>query len=52
MSLLNNSNKGKGKKKGKQPAAKSGSTIVPKGSTNSKAAAKNTRITGRSQRGS
>ena len=52
MSLLNNSNKSKGKKKGKQPAAKSGSTVAPKGNTNSKAAAKNTRIANRAQRGS
>jgi len=52
MSLFN-TNKNKDKKKGNQPAGKPGFT-APKGnnSSNSKAAAKNTRITGRSQRGS
>lgn len=51
MSLLNNSNK-KGKKKGSQPVAKSGNSLIPKGSSNSKGAAKSTRVASRSQRGS
>jgi len=50
MSLFN-TNKNKDKKKGNQPSGKPGFT-APKGKSNSKAAAKNTRITGRSQRGS
>jgi len=50
MSLFN-TNKNKDKKKGSQPSGKPGFT-APKGKSNSKAAAKNTRITGRSQRGS
>jgi hypothetical protein len=52
MSILNTS-KDKDKKKGNQNTGKPG-FAGPKGksNTNSKAAAKNTRITGRSQRGS
>ena len=51
MSLLNNSNKGKDKKKPGQPHAKPG-MMVNKGSVNNKTSAKNTRVTGRAQRGS
>jgi hypothetical protein len=52
MSILN-TNKNKDKKKGNQNNAKPGFPGAKgKSNTNSKAAAKNTRITGRSQRGS
>lgn len=51
MSLLNNSNKGKGKKKGTQPASKPGNSLIPKGNSASKGA-KNSRVASRSQRGS
>jgi hypothetical protein len=52
MSILN-TNKDKDKKKGNQNAGKPGFPGAKgKSNTNSKAAAKNTRITGRSQRGS
>ena len=50
MSILNNNNK-KGKKKAAPLTGKSG-FLTPNVKSNSKAAAKNTRITGRSQRGS
>ena len=51
MSLLNNSNKKKNNKKA-QPQ-KGGSPFAgPKGKTNSKAATRNTKLTGGSQRGS
>ena len=49
MSLFN-TNQNKDKKKGNQGAGKSGLQAA-KAKTNSKAAAKNTRVTGRSQRG-
>ncbi|MET0242035.1 MAG: hypothetical protein ABW174_01145 [Flavitalea sp.] len=54
MSILNtNKNNDKDKKKGGLQTGKPGfGGTKGKGSTNSKAAAKNTRITGRSQRGS
>lgn len=52
MSILN-TNKNKDKKKGNQNNARPGFPGAKgKSTTNSKAAAKNTRITGRSQRGS
>jgi hypothetical protein len=52
MSILN-TNKDKDKKKGQQSNSKPGlQGNKGKSTTNSKAAAKNTRITGRSQRGS
>ena len=52
MSILN-TNKNKDKKKGNQNAGKPGFPGAKgKSTTNSKGAAKNTRITGRSQRGS
>lgn len=50
MSLFN-TNKDKNKKKGTQQAGKPG-FAAPKAKSNTKAAAKSTRITGRSQRGS
>lgn len=50
MSLLNN-NKNKGKKKGDQPRAAPGFP-VSKGKSQNKSAAKQTRLTGRSQKGS
>jgi hypothetical protein len=50
MSLLNN-NKNKDKKKGNQPANKAGFQSN-KVKTNSKAATRNTKLTGGSQRGS
>lgn len=50
MSLFN-TNKDKDKKKGKQAAGKPGQ-LGPKGKSNSKSAAKSTRMTGRAQRGS
>ncbi len=50
MSLFDSS-KNKSKKKGNQTPGKPGFQ-APKGKSNSKAAAKNTRITGRAQRGS
>lgn len=53
MSLLNNSNKTKDKKKPNAQQVKPG-IQAPKGNTSSKGAAgaKNTRVTGRAQRGS
>ena len=54
MSLLNNSNKGKGKKKGSQQTGKPGNTgnsLIPKGNSASKGS-KSSRIASRSQRGS
>jgi len=52
MSLLNNNNKKKkGGKPGAQQASKSG-FIPTKGKANSKAATRNTKLTGGSQRGS
>jgi hypothetical protein len=52
MSLLNNSNK-KGKGNAKQQGTKQAGVNLPKTKgNNTKAAAKTTRITGRSQRGS
>ena len=50
MSLFN-TNKDKDKKKGKQAGGKPG-LQGPKGKSNSKSAAKSTRMTGRAQRGS
>jgi hypothetical protein len=50
MSLFN-TNKNKDKKKGNQTAGKS-SFIPAKGKSNTKSAAKSTRVTGRAQRGS
>jgi hypothetical protein len=50
MSLFN-TNKNKDKKKGNQPAGKPGLPSA-KGKSNSKAAGKATRVTGRAQRGS
>jgi len=50
MSLLNN-NKNKGKKKGNQPRTNPGFP-ASKGKSQNKAAAKQTRLTGRSQKGS
>jgi hypothetical protein len=50
MSLFN-TNKNKDKKKGNQTAGKQ-SPIPAKGKSNSKGAAKSTRVTGRAQRGS
>jgi hypothetical protein len=50
MSLFN-TNKNKDKKKGTLPAGKQ-SPIPTKGKSNSKGAAKSTRVTGRAQRGS
>jgi hypothetical protein len=51
MSLLNNSNNKKNKKK-TQPQHTASGFPSPKGKTNSKAMAKNTKLTGGSQRGS
>jgi hypothetical protein len=51
MSLLNNSNNKKNKKK-TQPQHTTSGFPSPKGKTNSKAMAKNTKLTGGSQRGS
>jgi hypothetical protein len=51
MSLFN-TNKNKDKKKGNQTAGKSSSFIPAKGKSNTKSAAKSTRVTGRAQRGS
>ena len=52
MSLLNNNNKKKkGNKTGAQQAAKSG-FIPTKGKANTKGVARNTKLTGGSQRGS
>ena len=51
MSLLNNSNNKKGKKNNQQQKNNPGFPS-PKGKTNSKAVAKNTKLTGGSQRGS
>jgi hypothetical protein len=51
MSLLNNSNNKKNKKKN-QPQHNASGFPSPKGKTNSKAMAKNTKLTGGSQRGS
>jgi hypothetical protein len=50
MSLFN-TNKNKDKKKGNQPIAKPGFPAA-RGKSNSKAAGKTTRVTGRAQRGS
>ena len=50
MSLFN-ANQNKDKKKGNQASGKPGLQTT-KAKTNSKAAAKNTRVTGRAQRGS
>jgi hypothetical protein len=51
MSLFNNNNKKKkGNKQGNQPIAKPG--FSPKAKANSKAMARNTKLTGGSQRGS
>jgi hypothetical protein len=53
MSLLNNSNKNKkGSKPGVKQAAKPGMINGAKGKTNSKGVARNTKLTGGSQRGS
>jgi len=52
MSLLNNNNKKKkGNQQGKQQGGKS-NFLPSKGKTNSKAAVRNTKLTGGSQRGS
>ncbi|MBN9299583.1 MAG: hypothetical protein J0I41_21460 [Filimonas sp.] len=54
MSLLNaGKNNNKDKKKGGQPINKPGGFAAPQGGKgNTKSAAKNTRVTGRAQRGS
>jgi hypothetical protein len=53
MSLLNNSNKNKkGSKPGVKQPAKPGLINGAKGKTNSKGVARNTKLTGGSQRGS
>jgi hypothetical protein len=51
MSLFN-TNKDKDKKKGKQTTTKSGFAPQKSGKSNPKSAARNTRLTGRAQRGS
>lgn len=51
MSILN-TNKDKDKKKGKQTNSKAGFAPQKSGKSNSKSAARNTRLTGRAQRGS
>lgn len=52
MSLLNNNKNSKDKKKSTQPAGKPGFGSANKGKTNSKAATRQTKLTGGSQRGS
>lgn len=52
MSLLNNNKNSKDKKKSTQPAGKPGFGTSNKGKTNSKAATRQTKLTGGSQRGS
>jgi hypothetical protein len=52
MSLLNNNKNSKDKKKSNQPAGKPGFPGANKGKTNTKAATRQTKLTGGSQRGS